>query len=71
MRFYFLFSLIFCFTQLSAYESMHEKTPVGKIVVIDLPARTALKLQLIQVALNLTTDYSGNFFNIFPQIMYP
>ena len=43
MRFYFLFSLIFCFTQLSAYESMHEKTPVGKIVVIDLPARTALE----------------------------
>ena len=43
MRFYFLFSLIFCITQLSAYESMHEKTPVGKIVVIDLPARTALE----------------------------
>lgn len=28
---------------LLAYESMHEKTPVGKIVVIDLPKRLALE----------------------------
>lgn len=28
---------------LIAYESMHEKTPVGKIVIIDLPKRLALE----------------------------
>jgi len=28
---------------LSAYDSMHEKTPVGKIKVLDLPERTALE----------------------------
>ena len=27
----------------TAYESMHNKTPVGKIIVIDLPNRTALE----------------------------
>ena len=30
-------------TFLTAYESMHEKTPVGKIKVIDLPTRLALE----------------------------
>ena len=35
--------LLFIPLFLIAYESMHEKTPVGKIVVIDLPERLALE----------------------------
>ena len=43
MKFYFYIAIAFLGNHSFAYESMHEKTPVGKIVVVDLPARTALE----------------------------
>jgi len=36
-------SVLCSFLPATAYESMHNKTPVGKIIVIDLPNRTALE----------------------------
>ncbi|MAH14063.1 MAG: hypothetical protein CMO33_10050, partial [Verrucomicrobia bacterium] len=43
MKFYLYIAIAFLGNHSFAYESMHEKTPVGKIVVVDLPARTALE----------------------------
>ena len=43
MKFYFYIAIAFLGNHSFAYESMHEKTPVGKIVVVDLPVRTALE----------------------------
>ena len=43
MKFYFYIAIAFLGNHSFAYESMHERTPVGKIVVVDLPARTALE----------------------------
>ena len=37
------FASIFLGTFSFAYESMHNKTPVGRIIVLDLPERTALE----------------------------
>ena len=39
---FFITSLVFT-ANLFAYENMHDKTPVGKILVFDLPARLAMK----------------------------
>ena len=40
-----LCTLVLSFTPAIAYESMHEKTPVGEIKVIRLPERVALEAQ--------------------------
>ena len=43
MKQFLYFASTFLGTFLFAYESMHNKTPVGKIIVLDLPERTALE----------------------------
>ena len=44
MKNFLIFPLFFCIPFfLIAYESMQDKTPVGKIVIIDLPKRLALE----------------------------
>jgi effector-binding domain-containing protein len=44
IRFFFLPLLLFIHTPLvMAYQSMHEKTPVGEIKILELPARIALE----------------------------
>lgn len=44
-RTFVLCSLLLSFTTAIAYESMHEKTPVGEVKVILLPERVALEAQ--------------------------
>ena len=46
-------SILCSFLPAVAYESMHEKTPVGKIIIFDLPNRTALE----------ATSQSGYFYS--------
>jgi hypothetical protein len=40
---FFLIAQLLTTSSLSAYESMYEKTPVGKIMVLELPERLALE----------------------------
>ena len=42
-KYFLLFIFIGTFSSLQAYQSMYEKTPVGEIQIIELPARIALE----------------------------
>lgn len=59
-----LISLLLC-TSSYAYESMHEKTPVGKIIILDLPERTALEATTEQSYFN---ENNGLFRKLFRYI---
>ena len=56
---------ILCGTFSFAYESMHEKTPVGKIILIDLPERTALEATTDQ---SYFSENNGLFRKLFRYI---
>ena len=59
-----LFILTFAPT-LMAYESMHEKTPVGEIRVLELPARIALEANTPD---NYFSENNGLFRKLFGYI---
>ena len=43
LKFVFYITFLALAANLFAYENMHEKTPVGKILILDLPERTAME----------------------------
>ncbi len=67
MRNYILFPLLILplTNLLMAYDSMHEKTPVGKIKVLELPARIALEAKSED---NYFSENNGLFRKLFGYI---
>ena len=53
-----------------AFQSMHEKTPVGKITVLELPARIALEAKSSDNYFSENNGLFENCLGIFPSTIF-